>query len=80
MIMPAPKQTKKPVKIPGMFTCDQAAKYLRMKADTLRRYIHRGIINAGLLGDVYLITQEELDRFRANRRGPGNPEFTRKTA
>jgi excisionase family DNA binding protein len=80
MIMPAPRATRKPVKIPGMFTCDQAAKYLRMKADTIRRYIHRGVIQAGILGDVYLIDQDELDRFKGERKGPGNPNFSRKTA
>lgn len=80
MLMPAPKSDKKRAKIPGYFTCDQAAKFLRMKTDTLRRYVHRGVISAGLLGDVYLITQAELDRFKAERRGRGNPNFTRKTA
>lgn len=78
--MPAPKSDRRPVKIPGMFTCEQAAAYLKMKADTLRRYVHRGVISAGLLGDVYLITREELDRFKAERRSPGNPNFSRKTA
>lgn len=79
--MPAPKQeNKQQLQLPGLFTCEQAATYLKMKADTIRRYVHRGVIHAGTLGDVYLITAEELKRFKAERRGRGNPNFSRKTA
>ncbi len=78
--MSAPKNDLKPVKIPGMFTCEQAAARLKMKTDTLRRYIHRGLIRAGILGDVYLITDAELSRFKDERRSRGNPNFCRKTA
>lgn len=78
--MPAPKSAAKPVKLDGLYTCSQAAKLLKMKADTLRRYVHRGVIRAGLLGDVYLISLEELERFKAEKRGRGNPNFSRKTA
>jgi len=56
------------------------AEYLKMKADTVRRYVNRGIIEAGLLGDVYLIKLSEIRRFKEERRGRGNPNFSRKTA
>jgi len=71
------KDRRRAVTVPGFFTCEQAAKHLKMKADTVRRYVHRGLIHAGQLGDVYVITADELDRFVAERRGPGNPNFSR---
>jgi excisionase family DNA binding protein len=76
----SPRKPKKSLRIPGFSTCEQAAKKLKMKADTVRRYIHRGLITAGLLGDTYLISDAEIERFRTERRGPGNPNFQRKTA
>ena len=77
--MPAPKR-KCQVKIPGMLTCEQAGQRLKMKADTIRRYVHRGLIRAGLVGNVYLISDAELERFQGTRRRPGNPNFSAKTA
>ncbi len=76
----APRKPKKSLRIPGFATCDQAAKKLKMKADTVRRYIHRGLIKAGLLGDAYLIADAEIERFRTERRKPGNPNFPKKSA
>jgi excisionase family DNA binding protein len=78
--MPAPKSKKKPANVPGMFTCEQAARELQMKPDTVRRYVHRGIIEAYILGDMYLITVAALKRFAKERRGRGNPNFTKKSA
>ena len=74
------QQGKRAVRVPGMYTCEQAAAKLRMKPDTIRRYVHRGIIQAGVLGGIYLISDMELDRFKANRRPPGNPNLLRKRA
>ena len=73
------KDAKRTISVPGLFTCEQAAKRLRMKADTVRRYVHRQIIKAGILGDVYLISEAELQRFAATRRNPGRPTM-QKTA
>lgn len=67
------KDRKRAVSVPGFYTCEQAAKRLNMKPDTVRRYVHRGLIKAGILGDVYVITQENLDRFASERREPGRP-------
>jgi len=67
------KDPKKAISVPGYYTCEQAAKKLRMKADTVRRYVNREIIPAGILGDVYLISQSALDTFAATRRNPGRP-------
>lgn len=71
------KDRRRAVTVPGFFTCEQAAKKLSMKPDTVRRYVHRGVIDAGQFGDVWVISQAELDRFQAERRGRGNPNFSR---
>lgn len=72
------KRTKS-VKLPGMYTCEQAAEALRMEADTIRRYVHRGLIRAGVLGGIYLIAEKDLREFDDNRRKPGRPP-SKKTA
>jgi hypothetical protein len=73
-------KTANPVKLRGFYTCEQAADWLEMKADTVRRYVHRGVIQAGILAGVYLITEQELRRFKAERRGRGNPNLIKKLA
>lgn len=77
--MVATNKKTKLVNLPGMFTCEQAAAKLRMKADTIRRYVHRGIIRAGVLGGIYLISADDLEIFRQNKREPGRPP-SQKTA
>lgn len=74
----ATSKTSDPVKLRGYYTCEQAADWLEMKADTVRRYVHRGLIQAGILGGIYLISEQELRRFSRERRGPGNPNLQRK--
>jgi excisionase family DNA binding protein len=76
----ATKKTEKEhlqIRVPGFYTCEQAAEELDLQPDSVRRYIHRGLIRAGLVGDVYLISQKQLDDFRNSRRGVGNPAFRR---
>lgn len=68
------KAGKRELSIPGFHTCEQAAKKLRMKPDTVRRYVHRGLIDAGIVGSVYLISEAELQRFRREKRAPGRPK------
>ena len=76
----ATNRTTGPIKLPGFYTCEQAADWLEMKADTVRRYVHRGLIKAGVIGGIYLIQERELRRFKRERRGPGNPNLPRKLA
>jgi excisionase family DNA binding protein len=76
----ATAKTTGPVKIRGFYTCEQAADWLDMKPDTVRRYVHRGLIQAGVLGGIYLIAESELKRFQRERRGPGNPTFSKQSA
>lgn len=72
--MATTKVGKREISLPGFYTCEQAAEKLRMKADTIRRYVHRGLIQAGIVGSVYLISAAELRRFKDNRREPGRPK------
>jgi excisionase family DNA binding protein len=67
------KEGKREISVPGFYTCEQAAVKLRMKADTIRRYVHRGLISAGIVGSVYLISASELRKFKENHRKPGRP-------
>lgn len=80
MIMAVRREDKpqKEIQLHGYYTCEQAAKTLRMKPDTVRRYVHRGLISAGRIGGVYLISQQQLDAFKSSRKPRGNPNF-RKT-
>jgi excisionase family DNA binding protein len=78
MVMATRKQGKHELSLPGFYTCEQAAAKLRMKPDTIRRYVHRGIISAGIVGSVYLIAEKDLHSFRENRREPGRPKNLQK--
>ena len=61
-----------------IFTTEDAAEYLDLKPDTVRKYVQRGLLTYWkTIGQAYLFTQAELDRFNDNRRGPGNPAFQR---
>lgn len=76
----ATSKTKNPIRVRGYYTCEQAAEWLEMKADTVRRYVNRNLIQAGIIGGIYLISEQELRRFRRERRGPGNPNLTKTPA
>lgn len=67
------KEGKRELNVPGFYTCEQAAAKLRMKPDTIRRYVHRGLIPAGIVGSVYLISHQDLRFFEKNHRKPGRP-------
>ena len=71
--MATAKTGKRELTVPGYYTCEQAAAKLQMKADTIRRYVHRGLISAGIVGSVYLIAERDLRYFAENRRNPGRP-------
>lgn len=64
-------------KVTGMvYTTREAAKYLKLAEDTVRRYIYRGLISADKHGPVYLVTQEECDRYKREKRDPGRPSVS----
>jgi excisionase family DNA binding protein len=54
---------------PKLLTVPQAADYLQVSIDTIRRWCRTGALKCIALGDRagYRIRQEELDRFIAER-------------
>ncbi len=54
-------------------TTPEAAALLGVQPKTISRYIKRGLIAAEKRGRDYFITQEEIERFKAERRGRGRP-------
>ena len=57
-----------------MLTLSQAAVELGISAATLRHQVQLGRMKARLFGKTYVITDEELERYRATSLGkPGRP-------
>lgn len=55
------------------YTTTEAASLLGVKTHTVTRYIERELIVAKKKGRDYLITHEELERFKSIRRKAGRP-------
>jgi len=51
----------------GLLTLDQAAVYLGLHSNTVRRYIREGKLAAFVVGNRYTISTEELGRFVQKR-------------
>ena len=57
-----------------MLTLTEAAAELGISAATLRHQVQVGRLTARLFGKTYVITTEELERYRASSLGrPGRP-------
>ncbi|HSW42625.1 MAG TPA: helix-turn-helix domain-containing protein [Patescibacteria group bacterium] len=57
-----------------MLTLAEAAERLGLAASTLRHQVHAGRLRARLIGKTYVVTERELDRYRATSLGrPGRP-------
>lgn len=62
------------IKMSGtVFTTREAAEYLGLAEDTIRRYIYRGLVNAEKHGPVYVVTKQECDRYQREKRPQGRP-------
>lgn len=61
-----------------VFTTREAAEYLGLAEDTVRQYVNRGVIFAKKAGNMNLVTKSECDRYKRDRRPPGNPNLTAK--
>ena len=55
------------------YTTTEAAAFLGMQPRTVTRNIERKNLKATKRGRDYHITQEELERFIRERKGPGQP-------
>ena len=57
-----------------IFTTTEAAKYMRLSVDTVRKYVQRGLIAAiGNAGTYHLIAKTECDRYLSERNPVGRP-------
>ena len=57
-----------------MLTLTEAAARLGLAASTLRWQVHRGRLNARLIGKTYVVSEREINRYRAVSLGrPGRP-------
>lgn len=63
-----------------LYTSVQAARYIGVSLDTVRKYIQRGtIVPLDRAGNAHLIEESELDRYlRENKDRRGNPAFSRR--
>ena len=59
-----------------LLTAEEAASYLRVNVNTLRRYVRERRIRAARLGKGYRIRQEDLDAFLATLADAGEPPLT----
>ena len=57
-----------------LYTADEVAKLLKVNASLIRRYCRQGRLGKYLYGR-WLISPDELERFKAVPRKVGNPEF-----
>jgi excisionase family DNA binding protein len=57
-----------------VLTLTEAADQLGLAASTLRHQVQAGRLRATLIGKTYVVTEGELDRYRAEHLGkPGRP-------
>jgi excisionase family DNA binding protein len=59
------------IKSDCFFTTSEAARYLGFAEDTVRRYVYRGLISGEKLGNTILVSKNELDRYRKEKRNVG---------
>jgi excisionase family DNA binding protein len=59
----------------GWLTTEEAAEFLRVHVETMRRWARTGLIPAAKLGNRggFRFRREDLDRFLESRRGSGEP-------
>ena len=61
-----------------LMTTPEAADYLGLAEDTVRKYIQRGLIRPfDTVGRAYLISEAELNRYKIEKSPRGNPTFSR---
>ena len=57
-----------------MLTLTEAADQLGLAASTLRHQVQAGRLRARLIGKTYVVTEREIERYRATSLGrPGRP-------
>jgi len=56
-----------------LFTTTEAAEYMGFQEDTVRQYLHRGMMKAKKAGPIYLVTKSECDHYLREKNRVGNP-------
>lgn len=54
------------------YTADEAATLLGIKPRSVRKFIERGLIKAEKRAGAWFIAADEIERYKRERRGPGN--------
>ena len=63
-----------------LFSTRQAAEYLGLSLSAIKYHIHEAkTITGELIGNSLIFTQEELDRFKENKRPQGRPRKDEKS-
>jgi excisionase family DNA binding protein len=63
-----------------LYTTKEAAERLRLAVDTVRQYIHRGIIKADShIGHWHLVSEAECVRYEREKKPRGNPTLAKKS-
>jgi excisionase family DNA binding protein len=60
-----------------ILTITQAAEILECTPDNVRRARRAGLLEATKFGNSYMLMLSEVMRYKAERRKPGRPPFTR---
>lgn len=50
-----------------------AADYLNLRPETVRKYIHSGVLKAEKLGNTYYLHRDEIQRYNRERNPVGSP-------
>jgi len=62
-------------KQPPIFDSHAAAEYLGLSAETIRKYVQRGILTPQqTIGVAYVFSRSELDRYLRDRKPVGSPK------
>jgi DNA binding domain, excisionase family len=61
------------VKQDTVMSTREAASYLGLAEDTVRQYLHRGLMKATKIGPVWCVMRSECDRYKREKRDPGRP-------
>lgn len=61
-----------------IYTSPEIAKALGLKVDTVRQYVRRGVLKPlRKIGQTYLFTDSERERYEQERQPAGNPNLSR---
>ena len=66
------------LRMKGWLTYEEAGAALNLSAETVRKYVDRGLLERGYFVDVPLISQQSVDWYRKHRTKPGLRDMDQK--